>query len=105
MNVVIGVVSPNAAWVLPRSFVDQLRRDFPQHSFLDVWDRESLRQALPQGDAAFAAFVDRDIVHSIARLKWVQAPAVGVGNFLWVELIATAFVLASLRGVLVRAIE
>src|SRR5438034_5957948 len=103
MNVVIGVVSPNAAWVLPRSFVDQLRRDFPQHSFLDVWDRESLRRALPQGDAAFAAFVDRDIVHSLTRLKWVQAPAVGVGHILSDEMIASPIVLTSARGVRARA--
>jgi D-2-hydroxyacid dehydrogenase (NADP+) len=104
MNVVIGVVSPNAAWVLPRSFVDQLRRDFPQHSFLEVWDRESLRRALPQADAAFAAFVDRDIVDSLARLKWVQAPAVGVGHILSDELIASPIVLTSARGVRARAI-
>src|SRR5262245_44530579 len=72
MNIVVGIVSPNQAWVLPRPFVDELRRDFPQHTFIDVWDRESLRRALPDGDAAFAAFVDRDIVHALARLKWVQ---------------------------------
>jgi len=104
MNVVIGVVSPNAAWVLPQSFVDELRRDFPQHTFLDVWDRQGLRRALVEGDAAFAAFVDRDIVHQLTRLKWVQAPAVGVGHILSEELIASPIVLTSARGVRARAI-
>jgi phosphoglycerate dehydrogenase-like enzyme len=104
MNVVVGVISPNAAWILPRSFVDELRRDFPQHTFIDVWDRDTLRQALPQGDAAFAAFVDRDIVHSLTNLKWIQAPAVGVGHILSDELIASAIVLTSARGVRARAI-
>jgi len=104
MNVVIGVVSPNAAWVLPPSFVDELRRDFPQHTFLDVWDREGLRRALVEGDAAFAAFVDRDIVHQLTRMKWVQAPAVGVGHILSEELIASPIVLTSARGVRARAI-
>ena len=103
MDIVVGVVSPNAAWVLPRLFVDELRRDFPQHRFIDVWDRESLRQALPEGDAAFAAFVDRDIVHALTRLKWVQAPAVGVGHLLSDELIASPIVLTSARGVRARA--
>jgi phosphoglycerate dehydrogenase-like enzyme len=104
MNIVVGVVSPNAAWVLPRPFIDELRRDFPQHTFLDVWDRESLRQALLDGDAAFAAFVDRDIVPGLTRLKWVQAPAVGVGHILSEEMIASPIVLTSARGVRARAI-
>jgi phosphoglycerate dehydrogenase-like enzyme len=103
MNVVVGVVSPNEAWVLPRPFVDRLRHDFPEHTFIDVWDRESLRQALPEGDAAFAAFVDRDLVASLTRLRWVQAPAVGVGHILSEEMIASPIVLTSARGVRARA--
>jgi phosphoglycerate dehydrogenase-like enzyme len=104
MNIVVGVVHPNAAWVLPRRFVDELRRDFPQHAFIDAWDRNTLRQVLPQGDAAFAAFVDRDIIHSLTRLKWVQAPAVGVGHILSEEMIASPIVLTTARGVRARAI-
>jgi len=104
MDIVIGVVSPNAAWILPRQYVDSIRRDFPQHRFIDVWDREALRNALPDADAAFAAFVDRDIVARLARLRWVQAPAAGVGHILSDELIASPIVLTSARGVRARAI-
>jgi phosphoglycerate dehydrogenase-like enzyme len=104
MNIVVGVVHPNAAWVLPRPFVDELRRDFPQHIFIDAWDRDTLRQVLPQADAAFAAFVDRDIIQSLTRLKWVQAPAVGVGHILSEEMIASPIVLTTARGVRARAI-
>ena len=104
MNIVVGVVHPNQAWVLPRPFVDELRRDFPQHTFIDAWDRDTLRQALPHGDAAFAAFVDRDIIHSLTRLRWVQAPAAGVGHILSEEMIASPIVLTSARGVRARAI-
>jgi phosphoglycerate dehydrogenase-like enzyme len=103
MIIVIGVVSPNAAWVLPRPFVDQIRRAFPQHTFVDVWDRDALRRALPAGDAAFAAFVDRDIVGALTRLKWLQAPAVGVGHILSEEFVASPIVLTSARGVRARA--
>ena len=104
MNVVIGVVSPAEAWVLPRSFVDRLRREFPSHTFIDVWDREALRRVLPDADVAFAAFVDRDLVPSLGRLRWVQAPAAGVGHLLSAELIASPIVLTSARGVRARAI-
>ena len=47
--------------MLPRHFVERLRRDFPQHTFLDAWDRETLRRLLPEADVAFTPFVDRDL--------------------------------------------
>ena len=47
---------------MPRRFVDQLRADFPQHTFLDAWDRDALRRLLPEADVAFTPFVDRDVV-------------------------------------------
>jgi len=104
MNVVIGVIHPSTAWVLPRPFVDRLRADFPQHTFLDVWDRQALRAALPSADAAFAAFLDRDLVPTLATLRWVQAPAAGVGHLLSDELVASPIVLTSARGVRARPI-
>jgi len=103
MKVVIGVISPAAAWVLPRAFVDQLRREFPRHTFLEAWDREALRHALRDADAAFAAFLDRDLVPSLTRLRWVQVPAAGVTHLLSPEVIASPIVLTSARGVRARA--
>jgi D-2-hydroxyacid dehydrogenase (NADP+) len=104
MTVVLGIVSPAAAWVLPRRFVDRLRRDFPHHRFLEAWDRDELRRILPEADVAFAAFIDRDLVGSLERLKWVQAPAAGVGHILSDQFIASPIVLTSARGVRARAI-
>jgi phosphoglycerate dehydrogenase-like enzyme len=104
MNVVIGVISPAEAWVLPRRFVDQLRRNFTQHTFLEGWDRESLRRLLPDADVAFAAIIDRDIVGSLTRLRWVQAPAAGVGHFLSAEFVASSIMLTNARGVRARPI-
>jgi phosphoglycerate dehydrogenase-like enzyme len=104
MNIVVGVISPAPAWVMPRRFVDQLRADFPQHTFLDAWDRETLRRLLPGADAAFTPFVDRDIFPSAARLRWVQSPAVGVGSLMYQELLASSVILTSARGIRARSI-
>jgi phosphoglycerate dehydrogenase-like enzyme len=104
VHITIGVISPNAAWVLPGHLVDQLRTEFPQHTFADVWSREALRQSLPQADAAFAAFVDADLVPSLSRLKWVQAPAAGVGHLLSPQLVDSPIILTSARGVRTRNI-
>ena len=104
MYIALGVISPSAAWVLPRRYVEGLRRDFPQHTFLEAWDRETLRRVLADSDAAFAALLDKDLVPSLTRLRWVQAPAAGVAHMLSSELAASPIVLTSARGVRARAI-
>jgi phosphoglycerate dehydrogenase-like enzyme len=104
MNILIGVISPAAIWVMPRHFVDRLRDDFPQHAFLEAWDRDTLRRLLPEADAAFTPFVDRDLFPALTRLRWVQSPAVGVGNLMFPELLASPVVLTSARGIRARAI-
>ena len=104
MIVVVSVISPAPAWVMPRRFVDQLRHDFPQHTFRDAWDRDALRRLLPSADVAFTPFVDRDIFGSLARLRWVQSPAVGVGSLMFPELLASDVVITSARGIRARSI-
>jgi phosphoglycerate dehydrogenase-like enzyme len=104
MNILVGVISPAPAWVMPRHFVDQIRRDFPQHSVSEAWDRDTLRRLLPEADAAFTPFVDRDIFPSASRLRWVQSPAVGVGSLMFPELLSSPVVITSARGIRARAI-
>jgi phosphoglycerate dehydrogenase-like enzyme len=104
MNVVVAVISPAAAWVMPQQYVDQLRRDFPQHTFLDAWDRDTLRRLLPDAEVAFTPFVDRDVFPAAKRLRWVQSPAVGVGSLMFPELLASDVVITTARGIRARAI-
>src|SRR5436309_2009762 len=104
MKILVAVISSAAAWIMPRQFVDQLRRDFPHHTFLDAWDRETLRRLLPEADIAFTPFIDRDIFPSAARLRWVQSPAVGVGSLMFPEVLASDVVITSARGIRARAI-
>ena len=103
MTIVVAVISPAPAWVMPRHFVDQLRRDFPQHTFVDAWDRETLRRVLPEADVAFTPFVDRDVFPSATRLRWVQSPAVGVGSLMFPELLASDVVITTARGIRARS--
>src|SRR5438552_1970328 len=102
MNILVGVISPVAAWSIPRAWVEELRRNFPRHTFLEAWDRETLRRLLPDADVAFTPFVDRDLFGSL-HLRWVQSPAVGVGTLLYSEMIASAVVITNARGIRARA--
>src|SRR4051812_38720189 len=104
MNVLVGVISPAAIWVLPVSFVAQLRADFPQHTWLEAWDRDAIRRQLPDADVAFTPFIDRDVFPSARRLRWVQSPAVGVGSLMFPELLASDVVITSARGIRARSI-
>jgi len=104
MNILVGVISPAPAWVMPKHFVDQLRRDFPHHTFCEAWDRDAIRRLLPDADAAFTPFVDRDVFRSASHLRWVQSPAVGVGSLMFPELLASPVVITSARGIRARSI-
>jgi phosphoglycerate dehydrogenase-like enzyme len=104
VTVLVAVISPAPAWILPRHYVDRLRRDFPQHTFLDAWDRDTLRRLLPEAEVAFTPFVDRDVFAAAKRLRWVQSPAVGVGNLMFPELLASDVVITTARGIRARAI-
>src|SRR5262249_9990168 len=70
---------------------------------LDAWDRDTLRQLLPQAEVAFTPFIDRDIFPSATRLRWVQSPAVGVGSLMFPELLASDVVITTARGIRARS--
>jgi phosphoglycerate dehydrogenase-like enzyme len=104
LNILIGVISPAPVWILPKSFIDRLRAQFPQHTFLEAWDRDAIRRQLPDADVAFTPFIDRDVFPAARRLKWVQSPAVGVGSLMFPELHASPVVITSAKGIRARSI-
>jgi phosphoglycerate dehydrogenase-like enzyme len=104
MNVLLGFILPNQAWVLPRHFVGQLRRDFPQHTFLEAWDADTLERLLPEADAAFTASIERTAFRRLPRLRWVQSQAAGVGSMMGPDLAASPVIVTSAKGIRARAI-
>ena len=104
MRILVGVISHAVAWVLPHAFVDQLRREFPQHTFVDTWDEEGIARLIVDVDVAFVPHVRRSMLASATRLRWIQSPAVGVGGMLFPEMIASPVVITSARGIRARAI-
>ena len=57
----------------------------------------------PQADVAFTPYIDRDVFPAAARLRWVQAVAVGVGSMLYPEMVASPVVITNARGIRARA--
>lgn len=104
MNILIGVISHAAAWVMPRPFVGRIRGDFPHHSIVDTWDFDGIRRLLPDADAAFVPHLTPEMLASAPRLRWIQSPAVGVGHMLFPEMVASPVVITCARGIRARAI-
>jgi phosphoglycerate dehydrogenase-like enzyme len=99
MTILVAIFSPNAAWTLPRRFVDALRAEFPQHTFVDAWTEAEVAQLLPDVDVAFTAAIEPGQLSSLKRLRWIQSSAAGVGGLLATELASTPIVLTSARGI------
>ncbi len=89
---------------MPRAFVEQIRRQFPQHTVLEAWDQETIRRLLPEADIAFTPYVDRDIFAGLTRLRWIQAPAAGVGHLLYPEMLVSGVLLTHAGGIRARSI-
>ena len=105
MNILVGVDQPARRLGACRGTSStSSAATFPQHTFLEAWDRDTLRRLLPDADVAFTPFVDRDVFPSATRLRWVQSPAVGVGSLMFPELLASPVVVTSARGIRARAI-
>jgi len=103
MIVLIAVISPAPAWVMPRHHVNRLRADFPQHTFIEASDREMVGRLLPEADVAFTPYVDREAFASATRLRWVQSPAAGVGRLMYRELLESPVILTTARGIRARS--
>jgi phosphoglycerate dehydrogenase-like enzyme len=102
--VAVAVLSSNKAWTMPPRCLEDLRGEFPQHTFIGASDPDALVAALSQADAAFSSIVPAGLVPSLPRLRWVQVPAAGVGHLLSPELVDSAIVLTSARGIRAVAI-
>jgi len=104
LHILVAVISPSPAWTMPPAFVEQIRRAFPQHTILEAWDFETIRRLLPDADIAFTPFVDRDIFPTLTRLRWIQAPAAGVGHLLYPEMLTSPVVLTNAGGIRAHSI-
>src|SRR5262245_58666094 len=103
MKILVGIICPVPAWILPRPFIDELRRAFPKHEFIDVWDADAVRRTLPSVDVAFTPVVDSDVLPSATRLRWIQSSAVGVAHLLYPAMIESDIVITNARGVRTRS--
>ena len=98
MNVLLATYTPVAAWNMPDAYVERLRREFPEHTFVRVHSDAEALERIPDAEVAFGARFTPDHLAAARRLRWIHSPAAGVGNLLFPELISSTVELTNNRG-------
>ena len=98
MTILIGIHSPFAMWNIPAGHVQRLRRDFPQHTFVQATTENECLGRIADADVAFMGQITRPQLAAAARLRWLHSPAAGVGGMLFPEMIGSPVILTNSRG-------
>ncbi len=99
LTVVIGIYSPLAPWNIPVSHVEQLRTEFPHHTFLHAPSEERALELIPPALVAFMPELRPAHLAAAPRLQWVHSPAAGLGGMLFPAMIESSVVLTNSRGI------
>ena len=99
MEILVAIYSPFEAWCIPDAGVEQLRRDFPSHTFAQARTDEDALARIRGADVVFGARIRPEQFAAAARLRWVHSPAAGVGNMLFPALVESDVVLTNSRGI------
>lgn len=98
MKVLLATYTPVAAWNMPDTYVERLRRDFPQHTFVRARSDAETLERIPDAEVAFGAGFTRDHLAAARRLRWIHSPAAGVGHLLFPEMVSSPVELTNNRG-------
>jgi len=99
MRVLIAIHHRVQAWTIQPAHVDELRRRFPQITFLHSTTRDTDIELAETADTAFALGLPKEAVARAPRLKWVHCSGHAVGHFPLAELGARDIIVTNSRGV------
>lgn len=98
MNVLVAIYSPFAAWNIPSTHVDRLRREFPQHSFRHARTEADVLPLMRDVEAAFTSELRPEHFAGAPGLRWVHSPSAGIGSMLFPEMVSSPVVMTNSRG-------
>lgn len=98
-RLLLGLFHATEAWRIPEEEVDRLRRDFPDVEVARADSREALAEKVSDAEILFSWAPGDAVVARGKRLRWIHAPAAGVGTFLTPSVRERAIVLTNSRGV------
>ena len=98
MKVLVAIYSPFASWCIPEAEVEQLRRDFPEHTFVRADTDDETVGRIHDADVVFGSTVNASQFAAAGRLRWIHSPAAGVGGMLFPAMVESPIVMSNSRG-------
>jgi len=98
-RVLLGLEHASEAWRIPDAAVAALERDYPDLDVTRARSKEELRESMPRAEILFAWAPGDAAMAAATRLRWLHAPAAGVGAYLTPSLLAREVVVTNSRGV------
>jgi len=98
-HLLLGLFHETEAWRIPDPEVERLRRDFPDLAIELAASKEELVEAAPRAEILFSWAPGESVVARASRLRWIHAPAAGVGTFLTPTVLQRDITLTNSRGV------
>jgi phosphoglycerate dehydrogenase-like enzyme len=98
VKVLVAIYSPFASWCIPDAEVEELRREFPEHTFSRADSDEETVERIGDADVVFGSTVSPAQLAAAARLRWIHSPAAGVGGMLFPAMLASTIVMSNSRG-------
>ncbi|MCX6551464.1 MAG: D-2-hydroxyacid dehydrogenase [Acidobacteria bacterium] len=98
MHILVAIFSDMVAWTIPPERVDDLRRWFPDNTFVDARSDAEMERLIPPCDVAFTSRLTARAFAAAPRLRWVHSPAAGVGSMLFPAMLESAVMMTNSRG-------
>lgn len=99
MNVLISIQQDVHAWQIPPECVAELRRQFPDVTFVHATDDQARARGLADCDVAYTWIMSSDEAAAAPRLRWVHTSAVAVETLPLADLVARGVIVSNSRGV------
>jgi len=98
-RLLLGLFHASEAWTIPDEEVERLRRDFPDLEIARAGSKEELGDAVSGAEIVFSWAPGEATVARARRLRWLHAPAAGVGAYLTPSVTQGNIILTNSRGV------
>jgi len=86
------------AWAIPDAEVEALRRDFPDVDVTRASSVEELKASIGEAEILFSWEPGEEAMSKAERLRWLHAPAAGIGAYLRPSFLKRRAVITNSRG-------
>ena len=98
-RLLLGLFHASEAWTIPDEEVERLRLDFPDLEITRARSKEDLEAAIPGAEILFSWAPGEANVARARNLRWLHAPAAGIGAYLTPSVTKRKILLTNSRGV------